>query len=86
MLCEILFNFHYSFSKFIAIPFLLVFWIGSYFRYRRGKVIKQMLALWKTEEFIDKKRNGFLIIILFTITILFPIIIGILRHNYGFNI
>jgi len=32
------------------------------------------------------KRNGFLIVVLIIIVILFPIVIGVLRNNFGYDI
>lgn len=70
--------------KIYALSSLVVLYLINHLRYK-----KRFLEIISTYDKIDdrnRKRNGVLIIVLIVVVILFPIIIGILRNNYGYDI
>ena len=70
--------------KIYALSSLVVLYLINHHRYK-----KRFIEIINTYDKIDDpnwKRNGILIVMLIVFVILFPIVIGILRNNYGYNI
>jgi hypothetical protein len=70
-------------SKYFFIP-LLVLIIGiNWFKYERGFDVKNLEAKWGEENSSQRKRRGWLLVVSLISLILFPILIGVLKHNLG---
>ena len=70
--------------KYYAFFLLIVIYLINHFRYKK-KYIEIINDFDKTED-PNRIRNGILIIILIIVVISFPLIIGALRNNFGYNI
>ena len=70
-------------SKFVFIP-LLILLIGiNWFKYERNFDFKKLEAKWAEENSSQRKQRGWLIVVSLISLILFPILIGVLKHNLG---
>ena len=67
------------FSLIIVIPLMLYNWN----RYERNFDIEEYKEKYGNESLEDRKRKGRLIVVWFVLVILIPVIIGVLRNNYG---
>src|SRR5690349_3756822 len=79
-LLELFFHFDVP-SKFLFIPLLLVIIGINWYMYEQKVDLKKFEAKWSGEEINRRKRNGWLILISVILLVLFPIVIGVLRHN-----
>lgn len=70
--------------KYYAFFLMIIVYMVNHLRY--GKKYKELIRTFDKIADPNKKRNGILIVVLIVFIILFPIVIGILRNNYGFNI
>lgn len=68
-------------SKFLFIPLLLVIIGINWYVYEHNVDLKKFEAKWGGEEINQRKRNGWLILISLILLVLFPILIGVLKHN-----
>jgi len=69
--------------KFYIIPLALLIGTWNWYRYERNFEMKSFDQQWSDERPSDKKRNGYLIAAFSAFVILFPMIIGYLKHNLG---
>ena len=70
--------------KTYALISLIVLYLINHLRYKK-KYIKIIKDYDATDD-ENKKRNGFLIVVLILVVVLFPIVIGVLRNNFGYDI
>ncbi|SMG11504.1 hypothetical protein SAMN05661096_00413 [Marivirga sericea] len=76
----------YSFpipSKYGFLPLLIVLGVFNWYRYEHKFQIESFDEQWKDEEEKKKIRNGWLIGMYLLISLLFPVVLGILDHNLG---
>lgn len=68
-------------NKYLILP-LIVLLIGiNWFRYERNLNIEELDSRWKEEDPTQTRKKGWLIILYVVVSILFPIMYGILKHN-----
>ena len=74
-----------NFNKFWAFPLIILVFTINWLKYVKKKdtleTKKLLRTKWKNEELTEKKKRGFLVVILIMIVISLPIIYGIVRHN-----
>lgn len=70
-------------QKYFIIPIILTLISINWYRYERDFDIKRLESKWDIENDNQKKQRGWLIVISLIIFFLFPIMIGILKHNFG---
>lgn len=71
-------------SKYYAV-FLMVFvYLINHHRYKKKYL--EILATYDNTDDQNKERNGVFIVVLIVMVILFPIVIGVLRNNFGYDI
>jgi amino acid permease len=70
--------------KIYALGCLVVLCFVNHYRY--NKRFKEIISAYDEKDDPNRKRNGVLIIVLIVVVISFPIMIGILRNNYGYKI
>lgn len=70
--------------KYYAFFLMVIVYLVNHLRFRNK--FKEIICIYDKMQDPNRKRNGVLIVLLIVIVILFPIIIGVLRNNYGFNI
>lgn len=68
-------------SKFAFLPLLIALGAWNWYQYERNFDTKGYEMKWKDEEEKKKIKNGWLIAIYLLISFLFPIVLGILKHN-----
>lgn len=69
--------------KFYIIPLALLIGAWNWYRYERNFEIKSLEEQWKDERPSDKRRKGYLIAAYTAFVVLFPMVIGYLKHNLG---
>ncbi len=67
-----------------ALISLVVLYLVNHHRYK--KYFIELLATYDQMGDPNRKRNGILIILLIVVVILIPMLVGILRHNFGYDI
>ena len=72
-----------SFSKYYALLIIIPLMALNWYRYERDFEIKSFDEQWKNEKPSDKKMKGYLIAAYTAFVVLFPMVIGYLRHNLG---
>lgn len=70
--------------KTYALISLIVLYLINHLRYKKKHI--EIIKTYDAKDDTNKKRNGFLIVVLIVIVILFPIVIGVLRNNFGYDI
>lgn len=70
--------------KIYAIITLIIFYIINHRRYSKKYV--EILDTYDQTDDPNRKRNGLLIVALIVVVILFPMVIGYLRNNLGYDI
>lgn len=68
-------------SKYYVLPLIGGIMIYNWYKYERNLNIEKFDNQWQDEEKSRKKRNGWLIVLYIILSIMFPITIGILKHN-----
>lgn len=63
---------------------LIVLYLYNDLRYKKKHI--EIIKTYDAKDDSNKKRNGFLIVVLIVIVILFPMVIGYLRNNLGYDI
>jgi len=70
-------------SKFVFIPILILLIGINWLKYERNFDFKMLDARWVAEDNTQRRRRGWLIVMSLISLILFPILIGVLKHNLG---
>ncbi|UII31968.1 hypothetical protein LVD17_27145 [Fulvivirga ulvae] len=70
-------------GKYIVILVILVLMVVNWFRYEKSENYKQFSERWEGKERAKRRKRGWFIILYLIGVILFPIGIGILKHNLG---
>ena len=70
--------------KYYALILLLILYLINHHRYSKNYMA--ILNSYDMEKDIYKKRNGIIIVLLICAITIFPMIIGALRHNLGYDI
>lgn len=70
-------------QKFFILPIILLLIGINWFRYERDFDFKKLEAKWGEENSSQRKQRGWLIVVSLITLILFPILIGVLKHNLG---
>lgn len=70
--------------KTYALISLVVLYLINHHRYK--KRFTEIINAYDKIDDPNRKRNGLLIVLLIIVVILFPIIIGVLRNNFGYDI
>jgi hypothetical protein len=70
-------------QKYFVIPVIFVLIGVNWMRYERNLDFKKFEERWGNEEIERKKTRGWLIVISLILSISFPILIGVLKHNIG---
>lgn len=68
-------------SKFFFIPLLLVIIGINWYVYEHKVDVKKFEAQWKEEDINKRKCRGWLIVASLILLVLFPILVGVLKHN-----
>lgn len=68
-------------QKYFILPIILLLIGINWFRYERDFDFKKLEAKWGEENSSQRKRRGWLLVISLISLILFPILIGVLKHN-----
>lgn len=71
-------------EKVIWVIATIIIYIVNHNRYKKKYL--DILSTYNNTNDPNKKRNGFLIIVLIIVVILFPMVIGYLRNNLGYDI
>jgi len=71
-------------NKIYALSSLVILYLINHHRYKKRYI--EIISAYDKMDDPNRKRNGVLIVVLIVVVILFPIVIGILRNNYGYNI
>jgi nitrate reductase NapE component len=61
-----------------------VLYLINHLRYKKKYI--EIIQDYDAKVDKNRKRNGFLIVLLIVVVVLFPIVIGILRNNFGYDI
>jgi len=69
--------------KFFILPIILLLIGINWFRYERDFDFKKLEVKWGEENSSQRKGRGWLIVVSLISLILFPILIGVLKHNLG---
>jgi hypothetical protein len=70
-------------SKFFFIPVLLVIIGINWYVYEHNVDVKKFEVQWGAEDIGQRKRRGWLIMISLILLVVFPILVGVLKHNLG---
>ena len=70
-------------QKYFILPIILLLIGINWFRYERDFDFKRLEAKWAEENSSQRKQRGWLIVVSLISLILFPILIGVLKHNLG---
>jgi len=70
-------------SKFFFIPVLLVIIGINWYAYEHNVDVKKFEVQWGAEDIGQRKRRGWLIMISLILLVVFPILVGVLKHNLG---
>lgn len=70
-------------QKYFVIPIILLLLGVNWYRYEREFDIRQLESKWGQEDSALRKRRGLLLVVSLISFILFPILIGVLKHNLG---
>lgn len=65
------------------IPVIIFLIIINWLRYERSQNIVSLQARWGAEDEGTKKKKGIWLTLSLTLVILFPILVGVLKHNLG---
>jgi len=68
-------------QKYFVIPIILLIIGINWFRYERDFDFKKLEVKWGEENSSQRKQRGWLIVVSLISLILFPIMIGVLKHN-----
>ncbi len=72
-----------AFSKFYGLLVIIPLLIFNWHRYERNFDIEEFVMQWAGETSSEKKMKGWLIVVYFAIIVLTPVMIGVLRYNFG---
>ncbi|AKQ44910.1 hypothetical protein TH63_03565 [Rufibacter radiotolerans] len=67
--------------KYYALPFIILILGINWFKYERNFNVKELELKWGKEDRSIRKRRGWLLVLCLISLILFPIVIGVLKHN-----
>ena len=70
-------------QKYFVIPIIVILIASNWIKYERNLDIGMFETKWGTEDLNKRKRNGWIIVLLIVFSIMFPILIGVLKHNLG---
>lgn len=70
--------------KTYALISLIVLYLVNHLRYKKKYI--EIVKAYDVKDDSNRKRNGIFIVLLIIVVISFPIIIGVLRNNFGYNI
>lgn len=70
-------------QKYFIIPIILLLIGINWFRYEQNFDFKKLDSRWGEEDSNQRKRRGWLLVVSLISLILFPILIGVLKHNLG---
>jgi amino acid permease len=70
--------------KIYALSSFVVLYLINHRRYK--KKFTEIISAYDKIDEPSRKRNGFFIVVLIITVVLFPIVIGVLRNNFGYNI
>lgn len=70
--------------KIFALVCLVILYIINHVRYKKRYI--EIIETFEKVDDINKRRNGILIVILIIVVILFPMVVGVLRNNFGYYI
>lgn len=70
--------------KTYALISLIVLYLVNHLRYKKKYI--EIIKAYDVKDDSNRKRNGIFIVLLIIVVISFPIIIGVLRNNFGYNI
>lgn len=70
-------------QKYFIIPIILLLIGINWFRYEQNFDFKKLDSRWGEENGNQRKRRGWLLVVSLISLILFPILIGVLKHNLG---
>ncbi|MBL7876255.1 MAG: hypothetical protein JNL53_11365 [Cyclobacteriaceae bacterium] len=70
-------------QKYFILPIILILIGINWFRYERGFDVKKLEEKWCEEDSSQRKLRGWLLVVSLIFLILFPILIGVLKHNLG---
>lgn len=71
-------------ERYIWIVITIILYLINHSRYKKKFI--EIINTYDKSDDPNKKRNGILIVVLIIVVIFFPIIIGVLRNNFGYNI
>lgn len=70
-----------NFNKFWALPLIAVSLVINWHRYEKKITYNELRKIWNDEDKIIKKRRGWMIIFYFVVSILIPILYGLIKEN-----
>ncbi len=70
-------------QKYFNIPIIILLLGINWYRYEREFDIRKLESKWGKEDSTIRKRRGLLLVVSLISLILFPILIGVLKHNLG---
>jgi hypothetical protein len=68
-------------QKYFIIPIILILIGINWFRYERDFDFKKLEGRWREENCRQRRQKGWLIVVSLITIVLFPILIGVLKHN-----
>lgn len=70
-----------NFNKIWVLPLIALFFVLNWFRYEKRITYNELYKKWNDEEKRQKRKKGTLIVLYCIISILIPILYGLIRHN-----
>ncbi len=70
--------------KYYALFLMVIVYLLNHYRYKKKFI--EIIGTYDKMKDRNRKRNGILIWMLILLVIIFPVIVGVLRNNYGCNI
>lgn len=71
-------------ARIYAFFLMVVVYLINHLRYKKKYI--EIVKAYDVKDDSNRKRNGIFIVLLIIVVISFPIIIGVLRNNFGYNI
>ena len=70
-----------NFTKFWLLPIIIILPIINWYKYQKTKKYVDFRKIWKNEANQEKRKSGALIVLYLIISMLIPILYGLIRHN-----
>ncbi len=70
-----------NFTKFWLLPIIIILPIINWYKYQKTKKYVDFRKIWNNEANQEKRKRGALIVLYLIISMLIPILYGLIRHN-----